>query len=320
MKIIVKDGIKYLYHQYTNENELDTLFREHIDIIFGNDPLFFSKAKIESRSGITSIPDGFILLFKNEKWYIVEVELASHPLYEHIVPQITKFNGAIKNPATRKRLISAFYDEIEVNIHLKYRLQSIGIKTELYKVLTEIIDKDPEMVIVIDERTNELEEVCDGLPFSTRILEFKTYCREGLETKVSIHLFDTLKAHKPEQVTVSEVTSDISVKPDNKVEVVLSTLSPKKYAYIPIPKEHRRFFPGYKVPFTLETDIGEIKTKVTSAPKGTKYADPGVGNYIQGRLKPWYDKHKELAEGDKITIEVIDPKKRYKLYIKWKTL
>jgi len=108
----------------------------------------------------------------------------------------------------------------------------------------------------------------------------------------------------------------ISEYPD-RIEIILNNLhTPRKWSLIPCPGKYRSFFPGYKVPFILETDIGEITTKVTSDRKGTKIGDPEAGNYIQGGLRPWYDKHRELKEGDRLIIEVIEPKKkRYRLSI-----
>lgn len=101
-----------------------------------------------------------------------------------------------------------------------------------------------------------------------------------------------------------------------KVEILLNNLhTPRKFALIPVPIDYRGFFPGYKVSFILETDIGPITTKVTSAPKDTKIGDPHAGKYIQGGLKPWYDNHEDLKQGNRLVIEVIEPKKRYRLTV-----
>ncbi|MDY6911065.1 MAG: hypothetical protein SVM79_01705, partial [Chloroflexota bacterium] len=62
--------------------------------------------------------------------------------------------------------------------------------------------------------------------------------------------------------------------------------TPRKWALIPIPHEKRRFFPGYKLNFALETDIGVLTTHVTSAPSGTTKGDPEGGKYVQGGLRP----------------------------------
>lgn len=113
-------------------------------------------------------------------------------------------------------------------------------------------------------------------------------------------------------------TRNIYSKSTNQIEITLKNLhSSKKYALIRIPKELRYFFPGYKEPFILETDIGEVTTQVTSAPKGVKRGDPEAGQYIQGGLKPWYDKHKELKIESRLVIGVIEPKKIYRLSVLW---
>ena len=79
----------------------------------------------------------------------------------------------------------------------------------------------------------------------------------------------------------------------------------------------RPFFLGYKMPFILETDIGEIKVRVTSGKKGDQIGDPYSGKYIQGKgLCGWYDKHGELKSGDSLVIEKTAKENRYRLSIK----
>jgi len=112
-------------------------------------------------------------------------------------------------------------------------------------------------------------------------------------------------------------TKHVTIPTGHKVEIELKTIhTPQTYGLIPVPKEVRRFFPGYKVPFVLETDIGEIETQVTSAPQGTQVGNPDAGNYIQGGLKPWYKRHNYLSDGSILTIETIEKAKRYRLSIK----
>jgi len=88
-----------------------------------------------------------------------------------------------------------------------------------------------------------------------------------------------------------------------KIKVVPSA---PDYGFISLPKKHRHLFPGYKVPFTLITDIGEITSHISSG-----------GTNIQGGLRPWYRRHPELKYDDRaeIVIEVTEPKKKYRLQI-----
>lgn len=192
MNILIKDGIKYLPHNYEDEQQFENFVRNHINFIFGENAIFFEKAKIKSISGIGTITDGFILHLTEKKWYILEIELARHSLFEHIVTQISKFNSAIKNSATRQKLISAFYKEIEENPLISLRVKSSGIQRETHKFLTDVINNDPEIAIIIDEKTEDLTEVCNTLPFVTNVLEFKTYYREHVGIEVPVHIFDTL--------------------------------------------------------------------------------------------------------------------------------
>lgn len=319
MRILLKDGIKYLPYKYKDENELERMVVEHSEVMFGVDSIFFPKQKIKALSGIVTIPDGFILLMNDEKWYILEVELASHPLYEHIVVQVSKFNTAIKNSKTRKKLVDVFYDEVRDNIQIKYKFEFNRIMKEPYKFLSDTISKGPEVIVVVDEKTRELDELCGSLPFRTTVLKFETYCREKIGLGVHIHSFDTLRDHGiREQISPDqekEINEVISVR-GRRIEITLTKIhTPRKYALIPIPKEHRSFFPGYKEPLTLITDVGEIRTKVTSASKGTEYGDPEAGKYVQGGLRRWYDKHNDLKNGNKLIIEVIDLKKKYRLHV-----
>jgi hypothetical protein len=100
------------------------------------------------------------------------------------------------------------------------------------------------------------------------------------------------------------------------IEIEPSTLySPRKWALIPVPREKRRFFPGYKVYFDLETDTQTIRTRVTSAPKGTPIGDPNGGSCIQGGLRPWFNSHSELKQRDRFRFEALEPGKRYRLSV-----
>jgi hypothetical protein len=44
---------------------------------------------MKTQIGIEARNDGVILALDQNRWYILEVELAKHPLHEHIIPQIT---------------------------------------------------------------------------------------------------------------------------------------------------------------------------------------------------------------------------------------
>ena len=104
--------------------------------------------------------------------------------------------------------------------------------------------------------------------------------------------------------------------PDVFIEVpISSTLSMFRYYMLPFPQHYRSFFPGYRLPMLLETDVGVFETHVTSAPDGTEIGDPKAGRYIQKNLPLWFANHRNLEVGDKLRFEVLEPKKRYRLTV-----
>ena len=126
---------------------------------------------------------------------------------------------------------------------------------------------------------------------------------------------------KVEQGVLKEIILDVShfeiskeSKPVQKIEVTLPE-SAIKYSYIAVPKRHRNLFPGYKVPFILETNIGEIETYITGGFATDTVGDPNAGSYFAKGMSKWF-KHNDVKGGDKVVIEIIDPKKRYRLYKK----
>jgi hypothetical protein len=232
MKILLEDGIKYLLYQYKDEDELEQMVVEHSEIIFGKDSVLFPGQKIKARSRIATIPDGFVLLIDDKEWYILEVELASHPLHEHIVVQMSKFNSAIRNPRERNKLIDAFFDEIEYDAQLKYKFDSKGITTELHKFISDVIVKDPKLIIVIDKEGEELKEVCESLPFRPIVLNFQTYYREGIDIRVHIHHLDTLKVIKgriPPEKAPSETKEAVPATLEEILEVYSFMKNGKTY-------------------------------------------------------------------------------------------
>jgi hypothetical protein len=105
------------------------------------------------------------------------------------------------------------------------------------------------------------------------------------------------------------------IKAGDVLEIVLRVPSERKFAYFHLDKGNRRFFPGYKKDFVLETDIGDIMTRVTSAREPSQIGDPDAGVIVQGNLKKWYAKHQEVNIGTKVRFDCIDPYKKYRLSV-----
>lgn len=212
MDIIIRDNVEYILYDYKTEDELEKIVFDNYKHVFGDDAILLPKQKIKTRSGIGTIPDGYLLLVKEKKWFIIEVELDSHPLHEHIVAQISKFSTAIKNTISRDELKKAFYEEIIGDPWKNNIFKDDGI-AEIHKYISDIMENTPEIVIFIDKKGIDLDDVCKGLPFDTRIVTFKTYCIEG--TVKRIYQIDGLLKMS---VRKDEATSRI-INQDLKIEI-----------------------------------------------------------------------------------------------------
>jgi hypothetical protein len=175
MSIILVDDAKYNFRKPKNEAELEEIVKEHSKQIFGHESLYFDiKGKIDSKTGAGSKPDGYAISFYEPKWYVVEVEVSWHKPYDHILPQITRFINGIKNLDSQKEISEWLYERIRENPKTKNFVEKM-ITEEISHFLTRLISKPPTVVIIVDEKTPQLEEACGKL--EPEIIELKTFTR-----------------------------------------------------------------------------------------------------------------------------------------------
>lgn len=194
-------NIEYILREYDDEKQLEEMVIKHYKKIFGGQAMFFGKQKIQTKAGIKAKTDGFIISLDERRWYILEAELSKHNLYNHVVPQITKFKQAHNSYETRRKIIEVFYDEVENSSKKKksFRSNKIG---DIHKFLTDVIDSKPIVVIIIDNKTEELSEVLENLPFESRSIEFKTFVKKGINNLSDhFHLFEPLIKSKVSKLT-----------------------------------------------------------------------------------------------------------------------
>ena len=108
----------------------------------------------------------------------------------HIIPQITRFNVALQQQETKARLAEKMMSQIN-NDPFKMALVQKS-EVDLTKLLKETFEGLPLIAIVIDQKTPDLEPICNSLPFKTAITEFRTFSRENA-LNVHIHLFNPVR-------------------------------------------------------------------------------------------------------------------------------
>jgi len=141
--MLIVGGVKY--KQFTPQNEEDEfhpMVRQNSKEIFGEDSLYFdAKHVLKAFSGIGSIPDAYVVSPSQHRWFIVEIELSSHPVYDHIVRQLTKFMNGVANQSTRDQIIDMLYEAICENTDMKTELQKSVGSADIHHFLTMLISK-----------------------------------------------------------------------------------------------------------------------------------------------------------------------------------
>jgi hypothetical protein len=224
--MLLIDGVKYELWTPPTEDEFERVVKEHAQDIFGEQSIYLDrKQKLKSLSGIGSIPDGYVITFGDSpEWHIVEVELSSHPLYEHIVPQVTRFISGISNPSLQRGIVNAIEGEITGDDFLKLKLRKAIEPAEIYRFLTDLISKPPVLTIIIEKDTEELKEVLNTLRYpQIKVIEFQTFRRVEAEA-VHAHLFEPLYEGKKRESDIEKVQGETEQGGKRGRKVTLSEL------------------------------------------------------------------------------------------------
>lgn len=163
--ILIDKKQKYVQNIYKKESDFERdVFDNYISFFGEYSILIDAKKKIESSNLGNSIPDGFLINFKNLKnpeFFLIEVELLTHDFFRHIFPQITKFFAFLRNPKNQADLIDKVYNIIETSPELKEKYLNLSGKKEIYKSLKDIIENNASILLIIDGEKPELPEIMD---------------------------------------------------------------------------------------------------------------------------------------------------------------
>ena len=174
--LITKVGI-FEKSEFDNEEELEKVIVDNHKLIFGEYSIYLPQEMITTSSGYGTVPDAIVLNFeKDGAWYIVEVELANHSIWVHIVPQITKQLVALENPETKKKLVEIFFGKVKESDDLKNKFKDQGVdEVDIRKVLEDILAKPPIVVVPIDKISADLKRSVKKIKNEVILLEIEKY-------------------------------------------------------------------------------------------------------------------------------------------------
>lgn len=178
----------------SSEQALETTLTKLADHVFGPHSIFISrKRKLGGKGGIVGIPDGYLLDFANPaspKLFVVEVELRSHDLFKHITEQLVRFAAGFERDQIGVR--DFLHKEILSSPAHRTRLVEVQKLSDFPNVdalLNKAVFAPFQGLVVIDERSDELDRVLKQFACSISVLELQTWrAGDGIE----LHQFETL--------------------------------------------------------------------------------------------------------------------------------
>jgi len=305
--VLIIDGIKYrLWTPKDEEKEFHPMVRNCSKEVFGENSIYFDiKHKLTSKSGIAAIPDAYVItLSKPYEWYIVENELSAHPVYSHIVPQISKFVDSIEELETQRDVRDILNNEIEQDVVLKACIEKKTGK-DPYRFLSELLSLPPKIALIIDEITPEVDKASKSLKklANTQIVEFKTFVREDAPN-VHAHLFEPLFKPEVKKIEAPEVKpkepptisrEELSTLKDGVVVICPSKpdgvnflLQHKAWGFVRIRKRPQYFALYISYPESRVSYFGEVKEVLEPKDPESPMSEEEARNY------------KEFKEGKKI--------------------
>jgi hypothetical protein len=205
MNVIIDSiGNKFFCENYEGKKGEDNLEKDILKFssdIFGPNSLYLNKKiRLSSLGNLGSVPDGYLIDFRNNKFYLVEVELEKHDIVGHVMKQLAAFVSCFNKPENKKRIVDSIYEEIEANKPQRNKAISRWLNKDTYHVLTKLIFQysKPAVILIVDNISTQLIEIESTLEQNISLdildpIEFKKYRNKNK----LLYKFDIFSYEKP---------------------------------------------------------------------------------------------------------------------------
>ncbi len=232
----------------------------NIKHIFGKNAWSIPKIKIKPINGSGRIPDLYVLDVIAEKLYVIEVERSSHSFPDHIAPQISGFYRILSDISSRTSLLDKLYDKVTKNIDLRNEFKNKGIE-EIHKFLADILAKSYEIMLIIDNVTEELKSALSYSNLHPGILEFKRFKKPDVD--VFIYEMDTLDSDVAQTGPILTNNMNKDLQPPIKDDIT-AMLPPGEHIYM---KYHEKTYIATIEAGGIRLEDGSIQRTLSGATK-----------------------------------------------------
>jgi hypothetical protein len=180
IKIVTPTGVFSLIY-LESETEFEQAVVAHADQIFGSRRVYVEcKRRVGLDAGNRIIPDGYLIDFsrpRNPQLVVVEIELAAHDLFRHIGVQLLQYS--VSFPKAHRSVKQVLHEEITKNVHVQRRCilfaEEAGLRNLDHLLDYIVTEGEFQPLIIIDEATDELQDVLNSLSAEPEVIEFKVF-------------------------------------------------------------------------------------------------------------------------------------------------
>lgn len=165
---------------FDKEEDLERWVFSNLDEFLGKS-ILLKKFFIETPAGKGAVPDGIAFNFTDGEWYVLECELIKHGVWPHIAEQITRFVVALQNPDTLRKIRDRVFEYIMAeNLASEIAGQLETSRDRLLQHIELFIEGvKPQVVIFVDDTTQDLEDFARALEIPTAIYRVKKFQVNG---------------------------------------------------------------------------------------------------------------------------------------------
>lgn len=205
----------FIEEGFRNEAEIEQVFLEHYQVLMGVNVVLLPKSGIQTAGGSGTIPDAYAFDLDNNTWYLIEVELLHHGVWQHIVRQISMQLTAARDSRSQEKILDKAVDLYERDERFRGIVQEKEIKEiHLRKRLGDILKKEPLIGLPIDKTNSDLDTWAKSLRTGVKIWEIKKFVDLKNPQIKAYYLPDakavinTVDAEQDETVTPDGLTKD----------------------------------------------------------------------------------------------------------------
>jgi hypothetical protein len=185
MTNILINNKRYDLLDFDTEDEFEKAVVDNCKSLFGKECIYinYKKRVGKNESYHKGVPDGYLIDFTSKKQpqlYIVENELVTHDIYNHISDQLVRFFTAIKTSQNqiRNKLLEIIKTDSKLMTEITKYLKNSPFNN-VDELMIFLVERKMKIVLVVDEATPDLNDSLDVFRDHPDVVTIKRFVNGG---------------------------------------------------------------------------------------------------------------------------------------------